>query len=561
MLDLPEKPRLLAIGIDGADYRIIEWLMAQGRLRNLAMLAERGAWGPARSTIPPLTPAAWTTIMTGKNPGKHGVFDFLPMNGDPLDVPIGLRRRATTIWRALSDRGYRVGTFNLPLTYPAEPLSGFQVAGFMAPAYSPAIASPPRALEVLRESGEGYTPLPPPGREERFTERELRDRIDLVPIVSRRLLGAIPCDVFMANFQVVDWVQHSAIASEMRPGDVSSLDPTGLIARTYQLVDERIGIMLRELCSSGTHVMVISDHGTAVVDRVVNLEKLFLDEGLMAYTSASTGHAETIRAGRRRARASLAVWGALKRLLPKAAARLRPFAARLRDQLAEYQDDVRVDWSRTAAAPWGLYGQVRFNVRGRDPEGTVSAEDLSRLRARITELVLRLRDPVSGEPIYDEVRDGREVYSGPYVSDGPDLVCVPRDDRYLTVCGRMFRGSSLPLLDAQSEIVVPLDKPRDFHSARGIFGMAGPGIDPGTRLPPVDLVDFVPTALYLLNQPIPEDMDGYPVLEGMAAATRTSQAVRWGEQWPPPEPPPAGGAYTPEEQRELEEQLVALGYI
>ncbi|MBM3498805.1 MAG: hypothetical protein FJX74_09050 [Armatimonadetes bacterium] len=557
MLDLPVKPRLLAIGIDGADYRITKSLMERGMLRNLAALAERGAWGPAQSTIPPLTPAAWTTIMTGKDPGKHGVFDFLPMDGTPFDVPVGSRRRATTVWRALSDAGFRVGTFNLPVTYPPEELSGFQVSGFTAPAYSAAIATPPAAFEVLDEAGRGYAPFAPPDRAEGLTERQLRDRIDLVPIVSRRLLRAFPCDVFMANFQIVDWVQHSAIAEEMKPGDADSLDPDGLIARTYQLVDERIGVMLRELAGPETHVLLISDHGTAVVDRVVNLEKLFLDERLMAYESSSGIGAVGASAQRVRTRIALAVWTALKRGLPGLAARLRPLAGRVRDHLAA-RTDTRIDWSRTVAVPWGLYGQVRFNVRGRDREGVISAEELPGLRARVSELLLRLQDPVTGKPVYREVLDGCEAYCGPFVDSGPDLVCLPNDDRYLTVCGRMFRGSSLPLMDAQQGTVVALDPPEDFHSASGIFAMAGPGLRTGLHPLPARLRDFVPTVLYLLNQPIPDDMDGRPLLEAFSSPARLPRTC---DPWPTPEPPAAETAYTPEEQRELEDQLAALGYI
>jgi predicted AlkP superfamily phosphohydrolase/phosphomutase len=560
MLDLPVRPRLLVIGIDGADFRITQALMRRGALRNLAALAARGAWGPARSTIPPLTPAAWTTIMTGKNPGKHGVFDFLPMDGTPFDVPVGSRRRATTIWRALSDVGYRVGTFNLPVTYPPETLSGFQVAGFMAPSYNPAIASPARAFEVLCEAGRGYAPFAPPDRSEGLTERQLRDRIDLVPIVSRALLSAIPCDVFMANFQIVDWVQHSAIAGEMQPGEPDSLDPDGLIARTYRLVDERIGMMLRELANAETHVMVISDHGTAVVDRIVNLEKLFLDEGLLVYRSASGASASTLAAESRRARLLTMGWHYLKRMLPGVADRLRPLAARTRDRMAARTRDLAVDWSRTLAAPWGLYGQVRLSLRGREREGRVAADELPALRARVTDLLLNLRDPTSGELIFSEVRDGHELYSGPFVDDGPDLVCIPRDDRYRTVCGRTFRTPPT-LVDAQPQTVMPLDPPEGFHSASGIFGMAGPSIQPGLNLPPVDLVDFTPTALYLLDQPIPDDMDGRPRLEAVAPEVRRSRPVRQAVPWPLPEPPSPDDAYTPQEQQELEDQLVALGYI
>ncbi|HJS28492.1 MAG TPA: alkaline phosphatase family protein, partial [Anaerolineales bacterium] len=74
--------RVLIVGFDGATFDIIRPLVAQGRLPNLARLMHAGSWGPLRSTIPPVTPAAWTSFFTGKNPGKHGIYDFQILNPD-----------------------------------------------------------------------------------------------------------------------------------------------------------------------------------------------------------------------------------------------------------------------------------------------------------------------------------------------------------------------------------------------------------------------------------------------------------------------------------------------
>ena len=556
-----QKPCLLLIGIDGADYHITDRLMGQGYLPNLKALAERGAWGPVRSTVPPLTPPAWTTLMTGKNPGKHGVFDFLPMDGQDPGVPVGARRRATTLWRALSDLGYRVGTLNLPVTYPPEPISGFQVSGFTAPAFGPAVAYPKRAFSVLRQAAQGFAPFPDPSGHPGEGERELRDRIDLVPIATRHLLQAFPCDVYMVNFQVVDWVQHRALPEEMKPGDAGSLDLDGLVARTYRLVDDRVGVVLREWASPQTHVMVTSDHGAAVVDRLVNLERLFLEEGLLFYKSATTGKSSGLAAARLRARVALGLWNALKRNAPRLAGRLAPLARRLRAGVSAYQADVEVDWSRTQAAPWGLYGQVRLNIRGRDPEGIVPPHEAPALKARVRELILSVRDPVSGEPVYRDVSEGPAIYSGPFVPEGPDLVALPADERYLTVCGRMFGGPRLPLLDAQDQTVVALDPPRDFHSCLGIFGLAGPGVEPGKHLPESSLADFVPTALYLLGEPVPSDMDGRPVMEAMRSETPRKRRVRVCMPWPEPEAQDRRVVYTKQEEKQVQEQLEALGYL
>ena len=68
--------RIFLLGWDGATFDLIRPWVAQGKLPNIARLMETGVHGPLRSTIPPWTFPAWTSFMTGKNPGKHGIFDF-----------------------------------------------------------------------------------------------------------------------------------------------------------------------------------------------------------------------------------------------------------------------------------------------------------------------------------------------------------------------------------------------------------------------------------------------------------------------------------------------------
>ena len=101
----------------------------------LRSLVERGTSGILRSTIPPVTFPAWSSFMTGANPGKHGVFDFTRRL--PGSYQIGFvssrQRRLPTIWRLLSDAGRRVAVLGVPTTYPPEPLNGIMVGGFDSP--------------------------------------------------------------------------------------------------------------------------------------------------------------------------------------------------------------------------------------------------------------------------------------------------------------------------------------------------------------------------------------------------------------------------------------------
>jgi predicted AlkP superfamily phosphohydrolase/phosphomutase len=85
-------PRVLIIGLDGATWRVLAPLADSGRMPRLRDLMASGAWGPLRSTIPALTMPSWSSFVTGKNPGGHGVFAFT--RTDPHGyVPAARRER------------------------------------------------------------------------------------------------------------------------------------------------------------------------------------------------------------------------------------------------------------------------------------------------------------------------------------------------------------------------------------------------------------------------------------------------------------------------------------
>ncbi len=84
------KRKLVIVGIDGGTFKVINPLIAEGKLPHLEKLINSGVKGILKSTYPPITAAAWVSFMTGKNPGKHGYFDFReynPAEYDPIDIP------------------------------------------------------------------------------------------------------------------------------------------------------------------------------------------------------------------------------------------------------------------------------------------------------------------------------------------------------------------------------------------------------------------------------------------------------------------------------------------
>src|SRR5882672_6550113 len=102
---MKKNPKVVIIGLDAATWTLIRPWMAEGGMPNLAKLIKEGVSGTLQSILPPITPPAWTSFMTGKNPGKHGVFHFIEARPGTYELSYlnGASRRAKTIWRMLSD--------------------------------------------------------------------------------------------------------------------------------------------------------------------------------------------------------------------------------------------------------------------------------------------------------------------------------------------------------------------------------------------------------------------------------------------------------------------------
>ncbi|HEX2477357.1 MAG TPA: alkaline phosphatase family protein, partial [Lacipirellulaceae bacterium] len=127
--------RVFIVGWDGATFDLIKPWVERGLLPNIAATLENGAHGPLRSTLPPMTFPAWSSFMTGKNPGGHGIFDFMRPRPQSYDLEFvnGGQRKAPSFWRLLSDAGRKVISISVPCTYPPETVNGIMLSGFDAP--------------------------------------------------------------------------------------------------------------------------------------------------------------------------------------------------------------------------------------------------------------------------------------------------------------------------------------------------------------------------------------------------------------------------------------------
>jgi predicted AlkP superfamily phosphohydrolase/phosphomutase len=140
--------RVIILGLDGMDPRRLDRLMKEGRLPNFSKLAEAGCYSRIESTIPPISPCAWSSFMTGSNPGKHNIFDFLnrdlqsylpELSSSSIRTDskgrasIKLLRKSIPFWHILGEHGVFSTVLRVPITFPPEKFRGLSLSGMCVP--------------------------------------------------------------------------------------------------------------------------------------------------------------------------------------------------------------------------------------------------------------------------------------------------------------------------------------------------------------------------------------------------------------------------------------------
>ncbi|MGC9318928.1 MAG: alkaline phosphatase family protein, partial [Armatimonadota bacterium] len=208
---MASHPKLIIIGIDSATWDLMDPWLAEGELPNIASVLRHGGRSELRSVVPPITGCAWPTIMTGTNPGRHGMFGFATYEDGYAPRPISNRdRRAPALWEMLNHHGLTVGVYNVPMTYPCDDVDGYMVSGEMgAVEYGPSMFRPRHLFDELRRAVPRYelAPVVRGMREEDGVER-LAAQVEARRKAAAYLLEKHPTDVFIAVVNYVDHVQH-----------------------------------------------------------------------------------------------------------------------------------------------------------------------------------------------------------------------------------------------------------------------------------------------------------------------------------------------------------------
>jgi predicted AlkP superfamily phosphohydrolase/phosphomutase len=536
--------RVLVIGLDGATFRLLKPFAANGLMPRLGALLAEGCHGELRPPFPPLTPPSWSTYMTGKNPGKHGVIGFrMPPSGSYRmgDFVSTRALRVRTLWEIVSEAGLTVGTMHVVPSYPVRPVNGFMVGCMLAPPGAQDVIYPPELRPLL---GEDYAISVEPPQQLVATEPGYRERaLDYLRQLRRlgqrrlatalRLLRERPCDLLSVIFYEADRVQHffwSHVAGDGPAGvDRAVVDELATEARAiYADLDVAVG-ELRAACGPETVTLVVSDHGFGPAPaRHVHVNRWLADHGFLRVHRT---------------------WNLRRRLVKRLPRELR--------KRWDTVENVFVDWSRTQAWCDALETRsaaVWVNVRGRLPQGCVApGAEYDRVCEDIRAGLAALRD--GDRPAFQLVARRGELYHGPMTELAPDLMlyCSPSH-------GLRFNGIR-PELRARRTFVDFQDYGfTGAHEPSGIYAVAGPGVRAGGEGPAWNMDAVAPTILALLGVPVPDGMDGTPILDFLTPETRATVRVEYAPDHDP-QPVPEGEAPSAADQEQIEARLRALGYV
>ncbi|MFZ5995727.1 MAG: alkaline phosphatase family protein [Thermodesulfobacteriota bacterium] len=547
-------PKLIIIGMDGASPDLMLPWMEQGMLPNFCRIRQNGAFGRLNSVPNQRSAAAWSSFITGLNPGSHGIFEFYERVPGSHDIRFSraASRDGISFWKYLSENNKTAVVVNVPMTYPAEEIRGCFISGLDAPGKnSPGFTYPAGLLqEIEKEAGEyiqepGVTSLVMAGRTEEALKRvieSVRQRGKAV----RYLMSRYDWDTVVAVFRETDPAQH---CFWRYMGDSGSAFEDA-VARVYQEVDREVGEIL-SAAGNEYRVLVMSDHGFGFRQHGNGCLNQWLHEaGFLKFRKVN--NAVSVPDVLRRS------YQFLEKFVP------RRFKERLFRLIPGLISKVHskvffsaIDWDNTVAYADNIMPVIWINTADTAPAGRIKREEYWNVVSKVKSALLeKCLEADTMKKVVEWVKHREEIYNGPHVEKAPDILIRWKESE--NISGLRYGTDGIPLH--------PQYPTREFtvisgdHRPAGVFMAAGDGIKKNIEIHGLNIVDVPATAIYLNQLPVPEYIEGR-VPEGLfedqilaSNPLRTDRRKFVSDK-------AQGSEYTPEEESDLRDRLRGLGYL
>src|SRR3972149_10777128 len=359
------SPKVVVLGLDGIPYSLLMEYMNRGIMPHLSGLcSSHGMLMPMTSTLPEISSVAWSSFITGKNPGQHGIFGFMEIDRQnyTYTFPNFQSLKERPVWER---EGIRTVALNIPQTYPASPMNGVIVSGFVAIDLRKA-TYPERVYNYL--NGIGYrldvnVRLAQENPEAFF--KDLFETFEKRKEAIEYLYKNEEWQLFIGTVTETDRPHHGCFDSS-REGKYYHV-----FERFYKELDRVVGSMAKKAINEGAVFMTCSDHGFTTIDSEVYLNRWLIEKGYLILNGTD----------------------GLKGIAPES----RAFC---------------LDPSRIYVHTEGRYGR-----------GSVKMGDYDKVRAGLKEELDSLQ--FDGRKVIKEVYFKEEIFKGDFTDNGPDIYVMP----------------------------------------------------------------------------------------------------------------------------------------
>ncbi len=484
--------KILVMGLDCA---CPELLLGDDKLPNVRRLMEAGCFGKLESIVPPITVPAWMCMSASQDPGSLGVYGFRNRT-DYSYAGLGIVHSgsiaAPALWDQVAREGKRSVVIGVPPGYPPRKGHGLFVGCFMTPDPAKDQYTYPAFVKNQIQRLVGDYPVDVKNfrtHDKKWLKEEIDNMTRAHFEVVRHFLTNSEWDYFQFVEIGLDRLQHGFWKyhdPEHRQHEPDSLYGS-VIRDYYRRLDEEIGRILEAL-TDDTVVLVLSDHGAQRLDGGFCVNEWLVREGLL--------------------------------VLDEYPREVTPFSK------------LKVNWRKTRVwSEGGYYARVFFNVKGREPQGTIDPADYERFRDELKARFEDLPDD-AGAPMGTLAFRPEEVYRN-VNNVAPDLIV-----HFGALYWRSIGGVGYPGLHIQENDTGPDDC---NHAQHGAFILAAPNSPLRGELAGAHLLDMAPTLLELGGYDRPESFQGTSLLGGARTAV--------------------GAGWTPSEEELVRERLSGLGYI
>ncbi|HSE83426.1 MAG TPA: alkaline phosphatase family protein [Thermodesulfobacteriota bacterium] len=534
---------IIVIGLDGADLLLIQKWSNEGYLPTITSLMNRGCWVRLNSPGDISSGSVWPTFLTGVSPDKHGFFyghRQLKSGSYQIYKKYANQIKRRPFWDWLSQAGKRIAIFDIPQTYPVKGLNGIQIASWGAFASLWKMSSwPPELIkEIVSRFGthplaDWYERRPEKINEYERFYKKLISGVEKTGLISAYLLDREPWDFFLMAFSETHWAGHLLwhIMDDKHPAYNPRIAKTfkNAIRDIYSAVDSTISKLIEAFPNATVLIFSLDGMGPNYSGNYL-LPEILKRLGMMGRAVQNKSQSGRFSAAIEQ----------ITQLMPEK--RWGPYAIRKLENLIPIKvieiakqmlpQEVWDTWTRrlvTAGNSWRwskafcvpneFLGAIRINLKGREPNGLVEPGiEYDNLCKELTEELGSLVNVDTGENAVSDVVRVDRILQGEHISELPDLIVKWAGDapiralyspRIGTVSGEIPKGRT------------------GAHKPHGFLIASGEHISRGKTVEGANIMDIAPTIFYLMQQPVPKDMDGKVLLNIIEEEFKINNPLRY----------------------------------